>query len=517
MDIPHIFPTVVHMLLDAADRAPDRDAVICDGESLTYGELLRCVSGFAAELREMGAAGERVAIIMGNSLDICIAMFGAHMARAQVTPLNPVYTAQELRPMLADASPSVLLYDEDNAARDELLGTALNIPHRICIGNGRGSRRLTEWSADGHVAIPSNLPAPEDLGTLQFTGGTTGRSKGADITHRSTAVNISQREALCTMRDDVERCLCVMPLFHCYASHMNLHAMVYRRGTLIVHRKYHPAQVLDAIERERITIFGGSPTLFNGLISFPQFKHTDFSSLYLSSSGSAPLPEALIEKWESATGTPVVEGYGQSEAGPVISFNPVTGIRKLGSVGLPVPHTALEIVDIETGTKKLGCGQRGEIRLSGPQVMTGYRDRSEETAQTLREGWLYTGDIGELDEDGYLFIRGRKKEMIIVSGYNVFPREVEEILQGHPDVQDAAVVGKPDDYRGELPVAFIVPRPGSTPDCEKLMQFCSGVLAKYKLPSEFILVSELPKTTVGKVNKIALTEMAAHVVTRNGS
>lgn len=506
MDMTRRYPTVVHMLLDAAAQAPDREALVCGEERLDYAGYLHCVCGFAAELAQIGVAGERVAFILGNSLDICIAYFGAHMARAQVVPLNPLYTAAELGPMLSDAAPRVLIVDAANRARDEALAQTMGIPVLIVIGEGPGERRLArpaDWPA---AAIPAELPRGEDLGTLQFTGGTTGRAKGANITHAATAINIVQREAVFPMRDDVERCLCVMPLFHCYASHMNLHAMAYHRGTLVILPRYHPAEVLEAFGRERITLFGGSPTLFAGLMGFEGFERADFSQLHRSSSGAAPLPAEMLRRWEARTGTPIVEGFGQTEAGPVIAFNPAEGLRKPGSVGLPIAETEIQIVDIETGTRVLGTGEKGEIRLRGPQLMQGYRNRPEETAAALREGWLYTGDVGEIDADGYLYITGRRKEMIIVSGYNVFPREVEEVLHQHPAVADVAVVGRPDDYRGELPVAFVTTQ--APIEAADLQAWCTARMARYKVPAEFRLLQALPKTAVGKLDKLRMGAMA---------
>ncbi len=511
MPTPRTYPTVVHMLLEAVEKSPERDALICGDERLSYAEYLRCVTGLAAELSELGVAGERVVFILSNSLDICVAYFAGHLARAQITPLNPLYTEREMRPMLEDAAPRVLIYDEANHERDGRLAAELNIPHVIRIGAGAGSRRVSrpdDWPA---TRVPASLPQPEDLGTLQFTGGTTGRSKGANLTHAATSINLSQREVIFPMRDDVERCLCVMPLFHCYASHTNLHAMAYHRGTLVIQKRYHPADVLENVNRERITLFGGSPTLFVGLMNFPGFAQADFSRLHLSCSGGSPLPAEVLARWEERTKTPIIEGYGQTESGPVISFNPVNGVRKPGSVGVPIGQTELQIVDIESGVKLLPTGEKGEIRLRGPQLMRDYRNRPEETAQRLRDGWLYTGDVGELDSDGYLFVTGRKKEMIIVSGYNVFPREVEEVLHAEPGIKEAAVVGRADDYRGELPVAFVVAKEGATLNSAALGAFCADRLAKYKVPAEFRIVEALPKTGVGKIDKLTLTEMAKSV------
>ena len=503
--LPVLFPTVVHALADAAAKSPGHEALVLGEERLNYREYLRCVAGFSRELEALELGGCRVALLMGNSIDVCIAMFAVHAARAEAVPLNPVYTARELLPMLEDAEVAAIIYDEPFAAMVRSLAAELHIKHLLAVGN---SRRLTEWRARRDLDSLGDLPEAEDPATLQFTGGTTGSAKGACISHHSLSVNVSQREAISPTRDDVERTLCIMPLFHCYAVSMCLHAMVYRRGALVILPRYHPEEVIAALVREKITLFAGSPTIFTGLLNYPGFAETDFSNLYMSSSGSAPLAENILSDWERITGTPILEGYGQSEAGPVISFNPLHGVRKPTSVGLPLPATEIQVVDVETGTQVLRTGQKGEIRVAGPQVMGGYRNRPQETAQALRDGWLYTGDIGELDEEGYLYIRARKKEMIIVSGYNVYPREVEEILHQNPGVREAAVVAKKDAYRGELPVAFVVSGEQDDMDEELLRHYCTQCLASYKIPAQFHFVDQLPKTVVGKVDKVALAQRA---------
>ncbi|MDP3514762.1 MAG: AMP-binding protein [Sulfuritalea sp.] len=497
--IPEVYPTVVHMLHAAATAAPRHEALVCQDERLTYAQYLRCVAWFADELVELGARGQRVGIILGNSPDTCVAMFAVHAAGAQAVPCNPMYTGRELRLILEDADLHAVIYADEKHDVVAALADELDIRHRIRVG--AAGRRLTAWSGAGDRELPQPMPSPDALATLQYTGGTTGRSKGVNLTHRSIAINISQREALVPARKDCERLLCVMPLFHVYASAMCLYNMVYARGTLIVLPRYAPEAVFALLASENISIFAGSPTLFIGLMSRPEFGNADFSRLHVSYSGSAALPAELLGRWERSTGAAVIEGYGQSEAGPVISFNPLHGTRKPGSVGIAVPDTLVEIVDTDDGTRVLPVGEKGEIRLRGPQVMTGYRNLAGETAASLRDGWLYTGDIGEFDSDGYLYIRDRKKEMAKVSGFNVFPREIEEVLYQHPGVQEAAVVAVADAYRGEAVKAFVVPRAGQRVTMEQLIEHCRTNLARYKVPASVDLVAELPKTSVGKIDK----------------
>jgi len=496
--MPHVWPTVVHMLQDAARRAPEHPALRCGNESLSYRQYAACVAGLALELQERGVgAGQRVALMMANSLDIAIATFAVQAAGAQVVPLNPAYTSAELIPILADAAPALLLHDVAVAevvagSHEALAGVAVMVV-------GEGARRFTAWRDRPDLAERLPLPSPDTLSTLQYTGGTTGVSKGVDLGHRAVSINVSQREALLPTRPEDERILAITPLFHVYAVSMGLYLAAYCRGTLVILPRYRPDWVLEAIASERITLLSGSPTIFVGLMAYEGFGQADLSSLRLCFSGSSALSEETLRRWEAATGCVVAEGYGQSEAGPVLTYNPGEGLRKLGTVGYAVPQTELQIVDVTTGRNVLPAGEVGEIRARGPQIMSGYRNRPAETAEALRNGWLHTGDIGSLDADGYLTIRDRKKDMAIVSGFNVYPREVEDALYSHAAVIEAAVVGLPDSYRGERLVACVVCRHEVT--VEDLQAHLQARLVKYKWPSELRVVAALPKTTVGKIDK----------------
>ncbi len=481
------------MLAEAARGAPATEALVFGARRLSYAEYASCVAGFARELEALGARGERVATLLGNSIEACVAAYGALAAGAQHVPLNPLYTARELDLILRDAAPCILVAD---ASLD------LKVNCKV-IRVGQGARLLDGWRG---IEL-ADFPDPESLALLQYTGGTTGRPKGVDLTHRAIATNVWQREQLLPTHEG-ERILCMMPVSHAYGMAMGLFLAPNCRGTLVLLKKFVPEDVLAAVERERITIFPGSPTVFVGLLAHPRFRETNWKSVHTCYSGASALAEETLKRWRDAVGAPVFEGYGQTEAGPVLSFNPVRGPVKAGSVGVPVPQTDIEIVDVETGTRVLGPGERGEIRARGPQIMRGYRNLPEETAQTLRGGWLYTGDIGELDAEGYLFIRDRKKDMLIVGGYNVYPREVEEVLVMHPQVLEAAVVGVKDEYRGELPVAYVAPRPGARLTEDDLMAHCRANLARYKVPARIRFLEALPKTSVAKIDKNALRKRA---------
>lgn len=502
--LPRRHPTVVHALVDAARQAPTTPALICGDDALDYRAYAACVAGLARELSRWSAPGGRIAVLMANSIDIAIASFAVQAAGLQLVPLNPAYTAHELAPILINAEPAGLIHDADCAPAVVELARQHGIQHRWAVGTGN---RLTQWRHDAVDLSRFPLPSPETLSTLQYTGGTTGRSKGVNLTHAAVSINVSQREALLPTRLDDERVLAVTPLFHVYAVAMGLYLAVYCRGTLVILPRYRPEWVFEAIARHQITLFSGSPTLFTGLMAHEGFASARLQSLRLCYSGASALPVAVLERWQQATGCTVVEGYGQSEAGPVLSYNPVNGVRKPGSVGVALPRTDIQIVDLESGSSVLPPGTSGEIRARGPQIMQGYRGLPEETASALRDGWLYTGDIGEFDEDGYLFIRDRKKDMVIVGGFNVYPREVEEALLTHPEVQEASVVGIPDSYRGEALVAYVVARSPAL-NTDALLEHLAARLTRYKLPAHVRQLEALPKTAVGKPDKPALRKLA---------
>jgi long-chain acyl-CoA synthetase len=495
------FDSVLQMLARAAEQAPDQEAVVCEDERLTYAEYGRCVAGFAAELQGIGASGQRVVLLMSNSIDFCIAYFATHACSAQVVPLNPHYTERELTAIINDVHASIIICDQLVAA------IASCFPGVHVISIEPEGRRLTRWRNENELSLADNFPSRDDLANLQYTGGTTGRCKGVNLTHGAIAVNVTQCLEFLPARWKAERMLAIMPFYHIYAQAMCLHKMPYCAGTLIIIRRFDVKKVLDVLITERITIFSGSPTLFRAMLSHDEFGLTTFPDLFYTISGGSSLPAELLQRMEKITKKPVVEGYGQTESGPVISFNPVNGQRKPASVGKPISNTEVQIVDLEHGRTLLAVGKKGEIRVKGPQNMSGYRNLPDETAEALREGWLYTSDIGMFDQDGYLFICDRKKEMVIVSGFNVFPREIEEVLYMHEAIHEAAVVGVPHEYRGETVKAFVALRPNAVVTEKDLADHCRANLAAYKVPTIFEFIRELPKTSVNKIDKRKLIDI----------
>ena len=502
--LPPVFPTAVHMLAAAASASPDHEALVDGAERLTYEEYSRCVAGFAAVLRTAGVREGRVAVILGNSVDICIALLAAQAAGAQVAPVNPLLTEHELVPLLEDIDATAIVHDTSLTGMIEAVSQRLGVRCRFAVGPG--NLGLSRWRSTPASIEPDMLPRPESLALLLYTGGTTGAPKGVDLTHVAGAHGVAQLNSLVPTRVEVERLLCATPLCHIYSIAVGMYNMLYCRGTLVILPRYTADAVLDALETESITMLAGGPTMFVGLLGHESLAHRRFPHLRCSYSGASALPEETLRRWERATGAPVLEGYGQTETGGGVVFNPLEGVRKPGSVGIPMAGVEVEIVDSATGTIVLPPGETGEIRIRGPQLMAGYRGRAQDTAAVRRDDWLYTTDIGHLDADGYLYISDRKKDMVIVSGFNVYPRAVEEVLYRHPDVLEAAVIGVPDEYQGEALRAFVVLRPGGRIDADAVVRHCRAHLAPYKVPRRIVFVDALPRTAVGKIDKRRLRD-----------
>ena len=500
-------PTVLEMLQDSAIRFPENEAVVFENIRLTYRQLVAEIADLASRLSKLGAKGQRVAIVLPNGLDIVVAIYAVYAAGAQAVPLNPDYTEREISEILQDADVLVTLCGRAQYDRVGQQLDTMSKNHAIVLALSPSGSVDTE-----QPLCEFTLPSPADLAKLQYTGGTTGRSKGVMLTHENVAVNVLQREALIPMRQGVERILCVTPLYHAYATAMALYPALSSGGALVLQSRFKPEQVFDALEREHITLFAGAPAIYYALVSHPLFERCNLSSLSASFSGSAPLSLDVLERWQSVSGAPILEGYGLTESSPILTFNPRYGVRKPGSVGLAALNTLIEIVDPVETDKVLGCNQVGEIRARGPQLMAGYRNLPQETAAMIRDGWLYTGDLGELDEEGYLFIRGRKKEMVIVGGFNVYPREIEEQLFMMAGVQDCAVVGVKDAYLEEVLHAFIVVRPGSALTKADVFERCEQNLVRYKVPKHVHFVETLPRTAVGKLDRARLSVMGEELI-----
>ena len=489
--------TTLAILARAVAARPESVALISGETRLTYAEYAASVSALATLIGDV--RGRPVATLLRNGLPACVAPFAVQAAGGIAATLNPDYTPSELAPMLADAAPAAIVCDADFADKARA-ALPPGTPTRLIV--------LPEQPCTLFNTLPIRplppAPNPDSLAVLQFTGGTTGRPKGVLLTHRAVATNVAQREERLPTDWGGERVLCIMPLFHSFAAAMCLHLAANCAGTLVILPRYRPDWAMDAIQEHRVTRLPAGPTVFNSLLAYDGLDLARLASLRCAYSGSAPLSADTLARWEARTGVPIYEGFGQSEAGPVLTYHGPATPLKTGSCGPALDGTELGIVDPATGTR-LPAGASGEIVASGPQIMHGYLNQPEATAATLREGWLHTGDIGRLDEDGYLFVEDRLKDMAIVGGYNVYPREVDEVLMRAPRVTEAGAVGVPDAYRGEVIWAFVA---GRAPDPDAIAAHCAANLVKYKWPSQVRVLAELPKTAAGKIDKAALKSLA---------
>ena len=494
------YPSIIHALAEHADAAPDAPAFRCVDDELTYGQYAHAVSAAAHRFAAFDIAGERIAYMSPNSMANAVGLLGGMAAGAQASPVNPNYTDHELAPILSDIAPKVLAADPSVADRARKLAAELGIGHVVELGTG-------DFAVDTLLAAPKKpmpLPRQEDFSAMFFTGGTTGVPKGAPHTHKSQMAYCYGIATFVPFPIGEERILNVAPLFHIWGFGFSLVFPVYIRAFLDLMPAYKPALVLEEFQKRKISVFAGGPAaLYMGLRANENYTTTDYSSLRICMSGGAACPAELHRDWHETTGAVILEGLGMSEGAPVAQ-TPLNGKHKPGSVGLPPPESKIEIVDLETGDKIMPQGERGEIRVKGDQFIAGYRNRPEENKRQFRDGYLYTGDIGYYDEDGYLWVVDRKKEMIIVGGYNVYPREVDELLFAHPAILEAATVGVPDSFSGEAVKSFVVLKPGATLDEEELLDYCRESLVKYKMPTHVEFLPDLPKTGVGKIDKLAL-------------
>ncbi|HYF93537.1 MAG TPA: long-chain fatty acid--CoA ligase [Symbiobacteriaceae bacterium] len=515
------------LLDDAADRYGDVDATIFFGARMTYRQLRDQARRLAAGLQSMGIKkGDRVALMLPNCPQSIIAYYGALMAGAVVTQVNPMYTRRELQHQMTDSGASViialdLLYPRlfgvclDKAvftgltdympALTRWVATLKLKPPKISYGGP-----VTRW-ADlvGHdpLAEPVRVDPREDLALLQYTGATTGLAKGCMLTHANLTANVRQTAAWLYKyrRGGGLRVMAALPFFHVYGMTTVMNFAVHMAGTMILEPKFDARQAIKLIQKHRPAVFPGAPTMYVALNHLPGVDKYRLDSIDACISGAAPLPLEVQQTFEKLTGGRLVEGYGLTEASPVTHANPIWAGRKEGSIGLPWPDTEARIVNPET-REELPAGQVGELAIRGPQVMRGYWNRPEATAETLQDGWLYTGDMARMDEDGYFHIVDRKKDIIIAGGFNIYPREVEEVLFMHRGVKEAVVVGVPDEYRGETVKAYIVPKEGYTLDPTEIVEFCRQNLAAFKVPRQIEFRTELPKSLAGKVIRRVLLE-----------
>jgi long-chain acyl-CoA synthetase len=538
--VPHHidYPDIpLHRILEATvEEFPERDAVIFQGQKITYGQLGRQVDQMASGLAQLGLGkGQRMAIMLPNCPQFIVAYYAILKIGGVVVNVNPMYVERELEFQLKDAGVEMIVALADFLPRldavkekvclktiilTEMEDAFQKISSAKAEADGKeGIYRYEELLRLGSRQAPPLIEVnPGEVALLQYTGGTTGLSKGAMLSHRNLVVNVHQCVAWQpgAVRGE-ERMLAVLPFFHVYGMTVAMNEAIYLAATIILSPRFNADEALEAINQYRPTRFPGVPTMYFAIINHPQVREYNISSIRACSCGSSPMPVEALKRFEELTGGKLSEGYGLTEASPVTHANPYQGRRKIGSIGIPRPDTDAKIVDLETGEKDLPVGEAGELCVRGPQVMLGYWNRAEETERTLRKGWLYTGDIARMDEEGYFYIMDRKKDMIICSGYNVYPREVEEVLYQHPKIREACVLGVPDPYRGETGKAFVVLKENEEAGAEEIIEFCRKNLARYKVPTLIEFRKALPKSHVGKVLKKILREEEAARSRSSGS
>ena len=530
--------TLPELLEQTAAKSPGNPALLYFGARISYAELQAHVSRAAAGLQALGVkTGDRVALFMPPCPQFVVSYFGALRAGAIVTATSSIYTPREITHQWNDAGATIVIADRRLfPAIKTALPQLTTVRHIVLTGMRqyypRHFKQLCEnlssppparpavgskLSANGSPPSPkpalhdweellsvSSAPGPSglrfsDIACLQYTGGTTGTSKGAMLTHANLVTNAYQASRwLAIHEDSPEVLVAALPLFHIFAMTCVMIAAVECGGSVVILPRFELRAALNVIRKYHPTMFHGVPTMYVAFNGVPGVERYGFHSLRMCMSGGAALPVEVRQKFESLTGGRLVEGYGLTETSPVTHVNPPGGSPKVASIGLPIPETEARIMDLETGTREMPLGETGEIAIRGPQVMKGYWNKPEETALVLRDGWLYTGDIAKKDEDGYFYIVDRKKDLIIAGGFNIYPREVEEVLFECPKVQEAAVIGVPDPYRGESVKAFVVLKPGVTATAAEIIAFCRERLAAYKAPREVVFRDSLPKSGVGK-------------------
>ncbi|UTR05236.1 long-chain fatty acid--CoA ligase [Alkalihalobacillus sp. LMS6] len=524
-----------YFFTESAKKYPEHEAVHFLGKSMTYEDLHNEALRFANQLVKLGVKkGDRVAVMLPNSPQSIISYYGILMAGGIVVQVNPLYVERELQHQLSDSGAKLILCLNSVLPRVQKvmdqtpveLVIVTGIPDYLPFPKGllfplvqkkqgipkvkvEYSERIlsfTKLIKEGKAEDPNVSVSSSDLALLQYTGGTTGLAKGVMLTHYNLVVNAQQCDAwLYKAEPGKERVLGVMPFFHVYGMTTVMNVAVMKSQTMVLLPRFNPKDVLKTIEKQKVTLFPGAPTMYIALCKQDDIGEYDLTSVNACISGAAALPQEVQQKFEKLTNGRIVEGYGLTETSPVACANPIWDKRKPGSVGIPWPDTEIMIYSAEKDGPA-ETGDIGEVFIKGPQVMTGYWNRPEDTSQTFHGDWFKSGDMGKMDEDGYVYIVDRKKELIIASGYNIYPREIEEVLYEHEEVVQAAVVGVPDEYRGETVKAFVVLKEGSTMTEADLKAYCAKRMAAFKLPKLYEFRSELPATLTGKILKRVLLD-----------
>ncbi len=493
---------------DASDRHRSKEAVVFQDEVLTYREFDEKVTRLANGLMELGAApGKRVGLFLPNSADFLVSYFAVMKTGGTMVPMNPLFKGAEIRYILND-SQAILLITNDYFLRTVLeVREELPTLRKIIVVGEAGGPDLVNYHELIRCASPRRRKpeiTEESVASCLYTSGTTGFPKGAMLTHGNLTFDAAATARALRVGES-ERYMCVLPMFHSFAEIVCMVMPVLTAATVVIVERFMPDTVLKVIQDRRVTVFSGVPSMYSALLNHTRDPRAfDLGSLRLCLSGGAALPVEVMKRFEEFFKVSILEGYGPTEASPVTSVNPVDGPRKAGSVGLPIPEVAVKIFDDQD--REVPTGELGEVVIRGKNIMKGYLNKPEASAEALRNGWLHTGDLGKMDKDGYIYLVDRIKDMIIVGGLNVYPREVEEVVYQHPKVAEAAVIGIKDGLRGETVKAFVVPKPGQTLEPKEIIHLCKEHLANYKCPREVEVMESLPKNAAGKILKRVLRE-----------
>ncbi|MGA7326851.1 MAG: long-chain fatty acid--CoA ligase [Rhodomicrobium sp.] len=524
----------------AVARFTARPATEFFGKTLTYAELARDADCAAKGLQRLGVGkGTAVGLLLPNCPAFVVYYYAILKAGGMVVNFNPLYSLPELTQQAQDAGVQIMItldlkatFPKAKALLDAgTLKSAVVVPFRSMLPGLKGllfrlfkSGEVASWHGVSGAVSSQTLQnndgnfdrAPVDvngIAVLQYTGGTTGTPKGAMLTHSNLSINVQQSAAWFPglSVEGGERFFCVIPFFHSLAMTGLMNFAMSKAGQMIMLPRFELKQALNLIDRTKPTIMAGVPTLFNAMAKAPDIAKHDLTSLKFCISGGAPLPLEVKRQFESASGCKLVEGYGLTETSPVTHINPPNGPIKEGSIGLPVPGTLMSLRQLEAPEQEVPLGEKGEICIAGPQVMKGYWKRPRETAEAFVGEFFRTGDVAYMDEDGFTYIVDRIKDLIIASGFNIYPRRIEEAIYEHPAVEEVTVIGIPDQYRGEAPKAYIKLRPGRHATAQEIREFLASRLSKIEMPSEIEFRDELPKTLIGKLSKKELkAEAKAH-------
>lgn len=517
-------------LEESAEQFKEKKALYFLGKEISYGELYDQSKRMTNYLQSIGVKkGDKVAIMLPNCPQAVISYYGVLMAGGIVVQTNPLYTERELEYQMNDAEATVIVCLDILLPRVTKVRAKTSLKHTIVTGikdylpfpknliypfiqkkeynmvvrveqseDTHVWKKLIESATNDYLEVEIN--PTEDLALLQYTGGTTGHPKGVMLTHYNLTANVQMCETWLYRTNDKQGVvLGVLPFFHVYGMTTVMNFAIKLSSKMILMPKFNALDLLKTIDKQKPTLFPGAPTIYVGLLNHPDLKKYDLSSIEACLSGSAPLPQEIQEQFEKITGGKLVEGYGLTESSPVTHANFVWEKRVNGSIGVPWPDTDCKIFKMDDPLVEAAVGEVGEIAVKGPQIMKGYWKKQEETDNVLKNGWLFTGDIGYMNEEGYFYIVDRKKDMIIAGGYNIYPREVEEVLYEHEGIQEAVVVGVPDAYRGETVKAFIVLKEGYSITEDEMNKYARESLAAYKVPRKYEFRKDLPKTAVGKI------------------